>query len=176
MDDLRGELKGLFDQDLPSERRVSLNALELNSTTYGDGRAGRLNVLAQAAEGARLTAIQRNAASPRDIQRLIPEPIVLVVLINGKPARALLDSGSLSDFVSAKLAHQIGLQSLELQKPLPVHLAVQGSRAKINYGCRVKLEYQRIKSERYLDIVNLLNYDIILGTPFFFQHKISISL
>ncbi|EMD30509.1 hypothetical protein CERSUDRAFT_101289 [Gelatoporia subvermispora B] len=52
-----------------------------------------------------LPALQRNAANPRDFKRLIPEPMVVVVEINGHPARALLDSGSLSDFMSSKLAH-----------------------------------------------------------------------
>lgn len=64
-----------------------------------------------------LPALQHNAATPRDFRWVIPEPIVIVVNINGHPARALLDSGSLSDFMS-------------------VHLAVQGSRAKITVGCK----------------------------------------
>ncbi|OCH83806.1 hypothetical protein OBBRIDRAFT_815699 [Obba rivulosa] len=112
-----------------------------------------------------LSALQRNAASPRDFTRLVPEPIVV-------PARTLLDTGSLSDFMSAKLAHQIGIQPFELEKPLPVHLAVQGSRAKINLGCNANIEYQAIREKRYFDIINLLNYDLILGTPFLFQHQI----
>lgn len=79
--------------------------------------------------------IQRNAAVPRDLRRVIPEPIVVVVLINGQPARA-----------------QLKVEAFELAKPMPLHLAVQGSRAKINYGC--------------------INYDVILGTPFFYQHRV----
>ena len=97
---------------------------------------------------------------------------MVVVSINGHPARALLDTGSLSDFMSMKLAHQIGVETFELVKPMPLHLAVQGSWAKINYGCTAQLEYQEISSKRYFDIINLLNYDIILGTPFFFQHRV----
>ena len=88
------------------------------------------------------------------------------------PARALLDTGSLSDFMSAKLAHQLSVETFELAKPMPLQLAVQGSRAKINYGFMAQLEYQEISSKRYFNIINLLNYDIILGTPFFFQHQV----
>ncbi|OCH86821.1 hypothetical protein OBBRIDRAFT_693732, partial [Obba rivulosa] len=123
-----------------------------------------------------LPALQRNSASPRDFKRKIPEPVVVVTEINGHPARALLDSGSLADFMSSKLAHQLGVKTFELEKPLPVHLAVQGSRAKINVGCHVELKYQSIKESRYFDVVNLLNYDLILGTPFWFQHQISVGL
>ncbi|KAI0077519.1 hypothetical protein K474DRAFT_1750949, partial [Panus rudis PR-1116 ss-1] len=122
-----------------------------------------------------IPAIQRNAGTPRDFRRMIPEPVIVVVLINGQPARALLDTGSLADFMSAKLAQQLKLPIVELAKPLPVHLAVQGSRAKVNLGCTAELSYQSIKGKRYFDIINLLNYDLILGTPFLFQHQISIG-
>ncbi|KAF8574980.1 hypothetical protein K439DRAFT_1641768 [Ramaria rubella] len=44
---------------------------------------------------------------------------------------------------------------IALTKPLPVQLAVSGSRTVINF-----------------DIINLDSYDLILGTPFLFQHKV----
>ncbi|KAJ2980416.1 hypothetical protein NUW54_g11009 [Trametes sanguinea] len=162
-DDLDGELATWFAPINPPVHEVEMEhklALYAAAITSEDGP---------------LAALQRNAAAPRDFQRLIPEPIVIVVQINGQPARALLDSGSLSDFVSAKFAHQLNIKAFELAKPLPVHLAVQGSRAKINCGCRAVLEYQRIRTDRYFDIVNLLNYDLILGTPILYQHRISLT-
>lgn len=120
--------------------------------------------------------IQRNAAIPRDFRRIIPEPIVVMAKINGHTVRALLDSGSLSDFMSAKLAHQLKIKTFELAKPLPVQLAVQGSRAKINLGCKANLAYQSVSEERYFDIINLLNYDLILGTPFLYQHQVILGM
>ncbi|EMD34534.1 hypothetical protein CERSUDRAFT_125630 [Gelatoporia subvermispora B] len=116
-------------------------------------------------------ALQRNAATPRDFKRSVPEPVVVVVQINGEPARTLLDSGSLADFMSAKLAHQLGVTTFELAKPLPVHLAVQGSRAKISLGSTAGVEYQGIRESRYFDVVNLLNYDLILGVAGFKPHE-----
>lgn len=121
-------------------------------------------------------AIQRNAAFAKDFVRLIPRPVVVTVHINGKLARALLDSGSLRDFVSSTLAEQLKLRRVELEKPLPLQLAVQGSRAKINFGCRARIEYQSVKEERYFDIINLSNYDIILGTPWMFQHQVKLGV
>lgn len=92
--------------------------------------------------------VQQNTAAPRNLRRIIPEPIVVVMLINGHPAHALLDTGSLSDFMSAKLAHQLNVDTFELTKPMPLHLTVQGSHVKINYGCTVQLEYQDISSKQ----------------------------
>ncbi|PSS18923.1 hypothetical protein PHLCEN_2v3139 [Hermanssonia centrifuga] len=122
-----------------------------------------------------LLAVQRNASVVRDFKRLIPESVIVVVQINGQPARALLDSGSMADFVSTKLVHQLNIQAFELEKQLPVHLAVQGSRAKISSGCKADLAYQTIKGIRYFDVANLLNYDLVLGTPFLFQHRVTIG-
>ncbi|KIK51833.1 hypothetical protein GYMLUDRAFT_109337, partial [Collybiopsis luxurians FD-317 M1] len=120
-------------------------------------------------------AIQRNAASTKDFSRLIPKPLVIVVKINGHPARALVDTGSLGDFISTTFADQINLRKIELTKPIPLQLAVQGSRSKINYGVKVQIEYQGINENRYFDIANLSNYDLVLGTPFCFQHKVLVG-
>jgi hypothetical protein len=44
-------------------------------------------------------ALQRSAAQVKGNQRVLPKPIVVKATINGHPARALLDSGSLGDFM-----------------------------------------------------------------------------
>ncbi|KAI0362887.1 hypothetical protein BV20DRAFT_905660, partial [Pilatotrama ljubarskyi] len=95
-DDLRGELLGLFrgPRVLRRQPGIALCAIGRPAVPSDDGA---------------LIAVQRNAATPKDFKRLIPEPAVVVVHINGQPARALIDSGSLSDFMSAKFAHQIAV-------------------------------------------------------------------
>jgi hypothetical protein len=120
--------------------------------------------------------IQRNAARLKDFTRKVPRPVVVVVRINGHPTRALIDSGSLGDFMSTTLADQLKVGKIPLEKPLPVQLAVQGSRTRANYGTKVNLQYQGINGDRYFDIINLDGYDLILGTPFMFQHKVSVGL
>ncbi|EJF56250.1 hypothetical protein DICSQDRAFT_175052 [Dichomitus squalens LYAD-421 SS1] len=164
LDDLEGEFRVLFTRKLSPRISPPIPLFAVRPKTR------------HAKSDNSLSALQRNAAAPRDFSRLIPEPVVVVVQVNEQPTRALVDSGSLSDFMSARLAHQLGLEVFELTKPLPVQLAVQGSRAKINFGCRARLEYQRIRTERYFDVINLLNYDLILGTPFIFQHKVTLGL
>jgi hypothetical protein len=123
-----------------------------------------------------LAALQRNATIPKDFTRTVPKPVVVVVHLNGHPARALLDSGSLGDFVSTALADQLKLTKVELKKPLALQLAVQGSHSKVNWGVKTELKYQRIKEQRYFDVANLSNYDLILGTPWLFQHKVTVGL
>ncbi|KAJ8481441.1 hypothetical protein ONZ45_g15313 [Pleurotus djamor] len=137
---------------------------------------GTLQLLGLEVERGTYPALQRNAAMAKDPTRLVPRPLVVNVKVNGHPARALIDSGSLGDFMSTNLATQLGLKMVQLSKPLPVQLAVQGSRSKVNFGCRAKLEYHTISEERYFDIINVSNYDLILGTPFLFQHQVTMSV
>jgi hypothetical protein len=94
--------------------------------------------------------LQRNASLVKGGSRILPKPIVLQVKINGQPARALVDSGSLGDFMSTTLADQLKVKKVTLNAPLGLQLAVQGSRS------------------RHFDIINLNSYDIILGTPWLF--------
>ncbi|KAG6825065.1 hypothetical protein H0H87_010449, partial [Tephrocybe sp. NHM501043] len=122
-----------------------------------------------------LTGLQCNAAAPQDFMRIVPKPVVVVIEVNGHPSQALLDSGSVGDFMSTTLADQLKVQKIVLAKPLPLQLAVQGSQSKVNYGTKVNIRYQNIDEEQYLDIANLSSYDIILGTPWWFQHSISVG-
>jgi hypothetical protein len=107
---------------------------------------------------------------------MVPKPVVIVIHINRHPARALLDSGSLGDFMSTSLADQLKVCKVALKKPLPLQLAVKGSRSKVNWGTTVNFKYQSINEERYFDITNLSNYDLILGTPWLYAHRMTIGL
>jgi hypothetical protein len=121
-------------------------------------------------------ALHQTSATTKDFKRIIPKPLVVTVHINGHPAQALIDSGLLSDFMSVMLADQLKILHIELAKPIVVQLAVQGSRSKVNFGAMAQLKYQSVNSKRYFDIINLQNYDLVLGTPFLFQHQVMIGL
>ncbi|CAA7262758.1 unnamed protein product [Cyclocybe aegerita] len=122
-----------------------------------------------------LPAAQQNAAMVKDPSRVVPNPITVVVHVNGKPARALIDSGSLCDFMSSTLADQLKLHKEELKTPLIVQLAVLGSRSKVNNKVTTDFAYQGIQEKRAFDIINLSSYDMILGTPFLYQHSVMIG-
>lgn len=121
-------------------------------------------------------AIQRNSATVKDKTRLLPKPVVLKVKINGHAARALVDSGSQGDFVSSTLADQLGLKRNAFSEPLKLQLAVQGSRSVINAQVEARFQFGDIDEPRVFDVVNLNNYDIILGTPWMYQHRVCVGL
>jgi hypothetical protein len=129
----------------------------------------------QVAQG-RYPVLQHNSAVTRDMVRAIPKPVVVVTHIRRRPAWVLIDTGSLADFMSLTTAEQLKFRLTTLEKPLTIQLAVQGSRSKVNYGTTVRFQYQGTEYEQYFDVINLQNYDLILGTPFLYQHGVTVGL
>ena len=121
-------------------------------------------------------SIQRNAAKVKSSERLLPKPVVIKVKIDGHPAWALIDSGLLGDFISSTLVDQLKLKRNILDKAIGLQLAVQGSRSKTNTEVSAQLEYQNIKGQRQFDMINLNDYDLILGTLWMYQHQVCIGL
>ena len=62
--------------------------------------------------------IEHTIAYTKDFKRCIPCPIIITVKINRELTRAMIDSGSLADFMSTKFADQIGIRKIALAKPL----------------------------------------------------------
>ncbi|KAK0234775.1 hypothetical protein EDD85DRAFT_792776 [Armillaria nabsnona] len=57
---------------------------------------------------------------------------------------------------------------------IPLHLTVQGSHSKILCGPKVQFKYQSIKMKHYFDITNLSGYDLVLSTPWLYQHNVCV--
>ncbi|KZT29511.1 hypothetical protein NEOLEDRAFT_1107315, partial [Neolentinus lepideus HHB14362 ss-1] len=121
-------------------------------------------------------AVERTAARPKDIERLLPNPVVAITRVNGRDARTLLDSGSMADFMSTTFGDIIKVSKTPLARALPVQLAVTGSRSKINYCAVARFQYDSIDCEKRFDIINIDDYDLILRTPFLYQHRVLIGL
>ncbi|KZT31119.1 hypothetical protein SISSUDRAFT_1133640 [Sistotremastrum suecicum HHB10207 ss-3] len=117
--------------------------------------------------------VERNAMTPtgKDADKRLPKPVIIETRIDSNPVRTLIDSGSMADFMSTTLADQLKVKRITLATPLPLQLAVKGSRSKINVVAAVRFQYQEIDCEKTFYIVNLEHYDLILGTPFLWQHS-----
>jgi len=64
---------------------------------------------------------------------------------------------------------------MHLAKPPPCHLAASGSRMMITCGVEADLQYQDKAERHHFDVINLESYNVILGTPFLYEHKILIG-
>ena len=76
------------------------------------------------------TLMRDTSARMRDPARMIPEPIIVTVQVNGHLCRALIDTGVLADFISPKLVDQLDIKCGQLEQPLTVHMASQGSKVR----------------------------------------------
>lgn len=95
-----------------------------------------------------------------------------MVKVNGHACQALLDSGSLGDFVSTTLVDQLKLKTVELKEPINLQLAIAGSRGKVKHLAEISLEYQDISCKQTFHVANLDSHDMILGLPFMIQHSL----
>lgn len=82
----------------------------------------------------------------------------------------------MANFLSTTLTDQLQVRTDVLASAIPLNMAVQGSRSKINRTVVVDLKYQSVACKCQFNLVNLENYDIILGTLFLFQHCAVIGL
>jgi hypothetical protein len=73
------------------------------------------------------------------------------------------------------LVDQLKIKKIELNKPVTLNLAVQGSRSEIKSTVTIEMGYNEIRESRTFDVININSYDLILGTPWLYQHKVKIG-
>ena len=59
-----------------------------------------------------------------------------------------------------------------LENLLSLQLAVSGSCSKVKAMVMAQMDYQDIHENCMFDIINIDPYDMILGTPFLYQHQV----
>jgi hypothetical protein len=119
--------------------------------------------------------MEDNSGYPRD-KCVVPLPMIITVYINRKPCKVLVDTGAFADFISMSAVKTLGLKKEVLSTPIPLQMAVQGSRSKINTAVSVKFKYATIECQKRFDVLNLATYDLILGTPFMWQHSVMVGM
>jgi hypothetical protein len=90
-------------------------------------------------------------------------------------AHVLIDTGCTTDMISPAFLAVINQVPFELDEPVGLLLATTGSKSKINYGYNARLQLGKFQASHYLDVANLDQYDLILGTPFLRTNKAIIS-
>ncbi|KAK1224553.1 hypothetical protein PQX77_012532 [Marasmius sp. AFHP31] len=114
--------------------------------------------------------LDRPDRGPPEDRRLL----VALIIINGKPALTLFDSGCTLECISPGFARVANVKVHQLAKQHSLQLGTVGSRAKFNYGTIVDTQYDQIKEKTYFDVVNIDRYDAIVGT--YFMQKNGVSL
>jgi hypothetical protein len=82
----------------------------------------------------------------------------------------------MTDSVSPDFIQVTDLHLFQLTKQVALQLGCVGSRGSINYGVCPTISFTSIKEQPYyLDVVNIDQYDCILGTPFMQKYNIGLD-
>ena len=122
-----------------------------------------------------MLGVECNSLKPKDFKQVVLKAIIVECVLEGKQVRALLDTGSLSDFISTIIVDQMKLEAAHLSKPIVCQMAPSRSRTMITSCVDAHLQFQGIDETCRFDVINLENHDLILGTPFLWQPKVIIG-
>ena len=90
-------------------------------------------------------------------------------------ARILFDYGALHSFIAASCVRELGLEVETLEEPMHVSTPL-GTRVSMDLICRVcELEILRILLTVDLRVVDMLDFDVILGMDWLMTHRVVID-
>ena len=99
--------------------------------------------------------------------------MVILTKINGFLALTLVDSACTTDAVSPDFACVAGIGAEALEKEIPLQLGTTGSRSVINRGAYTSWSIGHLDiTEHYFDVINIDQYDAIIGTIAMCKHNI----
>jgi predicted aspartyl protease len=84
--------------------------------------------------------MSRNSMTEKDVDRKLPKQVIVEAFINGQSVRAMMDTGSMMDFISTRLVDQLKIPKEVLVKPVPLFMTVSGSRSKVNCSVTANLQ------------------------------------
>jgi len=121
----------------------------------------------------------RYVLNVNDLQGTILRPVVpagaracvtVEALVHGCHALAMIDTGSMGNFLSPAFAMVTRVATFPLEQQLTLQLGCMGSRSKITHGVRAQLSIGAFSARVYFDVANIDQYDCILGIPFLRQN------
>jgi len=70
------------------------------------------------------------------------------------------------DSITPEFAFAMKAKQIKLEEQVVLQLGCVGSRSKISYGTKVPINLCGVQDQIYLDLVNIDQYNCIIGTPF----------
>ena len=85
-----------------------------------------------------VTAVSQGGLRIKAEMRAFPMPVVISVRIDGHQCNTLINSGSLTDFMSTTLADQLKVNLENKAQPLDLQMAIKGPHSKVNADCETR--------------------------------------
>ena len=100
----------------------------------------------------------------------------LKLLVNGKPAMGLVDTGAAISCVSQNLLNQIGINQVTGSAAIPYIVGVSGERQKTLGTVDLELTINRLRVMQRFHVFNHLHCSLILGMDFLNEKRASINI
>ena len=95
------------------------------------------------------------------------------ILINGKPCKILIDSGSCVNAISRGTIGRTGLQAMPHPKPYRVSW-IDTTSLSINEQCLVPIQFTGYKEQIWCDVISMDVGSIILGRPWLYDRDVTL--
>jgi len=145
----------------------------------GDRAPARVNQRMAAMTTEPMAQSFRYALNTNDSQGTILRPVVpagaracvtVEALVHGCHALAMIDTGSMGNFLSPAFTTVTCVATFPLEQQLTLQLGCVGSRLKITHGVHTQLSIGAFSAHVYFDVANIDQYNCILGIPFLWQN------
>ena len=99
-----------------------------------------------------------------------PDVLGGTLTIKNIPVSVLFDTGASRSFISGKIVHKLKLNQRILKEPIKVQNPIGGS-VSLSLYCRVPISYSRYKFPIHLIVMDLSEFDVILGLEWLTKYK-----
>ena len=100
---------------------------------------------------------------------------VVCAKVNGCEALTMVDTGSMTNFVSPAFATVAKLAAFTLESQLALQLGCVGSRSKITHGAHTPMHISNITHDTYFNVANIDWYDCILSLLFLRNNRVHLD-
>ena len=87
----------------------------------------------------------------------------------------MVNTGSMTNFVSAAFVTVAKLAMFTLESQLPLQLGCVSSCSTITHGTHVPMRLGHVTHDTYFDVANIDQYDCIIGLPFLRLHQVCLD-
>src|SRR6201995_2360799 len=102
----------------------------------------------------------------KEMAYLLSDHLCIKTFIDSYPAKTLIDSQTVgSNFITSQYCQVHKIPTHELQIPVDIQQTLKGSRGKTNKYVEVELNIEGYKKKITAHVINMSNWDVILGMP-----------
>ncbi|TMC16719.1 MAG: hypothetical protein E6J34_19695 [Chloroflexi bacterium] len=161
---------------VPESQEPSPKSLKRSASPTIDGRTYREALLGKPTVPNVPTIALSAKTTPKSALEQKPPPMFTTIIINGVPAKTLIDTGSSDDFIGNHFVTVNKIPVKKREQPLPIQQAVKGSKPKSNATALIKVEFGDWTKTLNAHAAGLAGYDAIIGAPTLHDGDAIISL